>query len=32
MARKVTFIDLASEPGFVERFSSATRFPALNLH
>jgi uncharacterized 2Fe-2S/4Fe-4S cluster protein (DUF4445 family) len=30
MARRVTFIDLASEPGFVERFSAATRFPALD--
>jgi len=32
MARRVSFIDLASEPGFVERFSAATRFPSLNLH
>jgi uncharacterized 2Fe-2S/4Fe-4S cluster protein (DUF4445 family) len=32
MARQVSFIDLASEPGFVERFSAATRFPALDLH
>lgn len=30
MARQVTFIDLASEPGFVERFSAATRFPSLD--
>jgi uncharacterized 2Fe-2S/4Fe-4S cluster protein (DUF4445 family) len=30
MARQVSFIDLASEPGFVERFSAATRFPFLN--
>jgi uncharacterized 2Fe-2S/4Fe-4S cluster protein (DUF4445 family) len=32
MARQVTFIDLASEPGFVERFSAATRFPSLDFH
>jgi uncharacterized 2Fe-2S/4Fe-4S cluster protein (DUF4445 family) len=32
MARRVSFIDLASEPGFVERFSAATRFPSLDLH
>ncbi|MEX1314645.1 MAG: ASKHA domain-containing protein, partial [Desulfotignum sp.] len=30
MARQVSFIDLASEPGFVERFSAATRFPFLD--
>ncbi len=29
MAREVSFIELASEPGFVERFSAATRFPDL---
>ena len=32
MARQVSFIDLASESGFVERFSAATRFPSLDLH
>jgi uncharacterized 2Fe-2S/4Fe-4S cluster protein (DUF4445 family) len=31
LSRHVTFIDLASEPGFVERFSLATRFPKLDL-
>jgi uncharacterized 2Fe-2S/4Fe-4S cluster protein (DUF4445 family) len=29
MARQVRFLDLASEPGFVDRFSAATRFPSL---
>ena len=32
MARQVSFIDLTSEPGFVERFSAATRFPSLDFH
>jgi uncharacterized 2Fe-2S/4Fe-4S cluster protein (DUF4445 family) len=29
MARQVRFLDLASEPGFVQRFSAATRFPSF---
>ena len=28
MAPRVNFLELATEPGFVERFSAATRFPA----
>ncbi len=29
LSRQVHFLDLASEPGFVDRFSAATRFPSL---
>ncbi|MCF8126560.1 MAG: ATP-binding protein, partial [Desulfotignum sp.] len=31
LSRQVHFLDLASEPGFVDRFSAATRFPSLDL-